>query len=241
MKKPIKRMKDHYIICGCGDIGREVALEFKRSNIKFLIIDLDPEQSELARDESILFVKGSAIDDEVLMEANIEQAKGLISVLPDDESNVFVVLTAHQLNLHLAIISKAVKEQTTQKLLRAGASRVISPYQIAGCRIASIVLRPSVVNFLDVVVEGRGMPMRIEEVKVNTGSPLIDKTIRESGIGQYTGAIVVGISEPSGRTRVNPSAKTSLASIKLNEKDVLVAIGSEDQLKRLKDFVKHGK
>jgi len=240
MKRSIKRMKDHYIICGCGDMGREVALEFKRSKVKFLIIDRDPEQSELARDESIVFVRGDAVDDEILLEANIENAKGLVSVLPDDESNVFVVLTARQLNPTLMIISKAEEERTIKKLHKAGANRVISPYQIAGRRMASIILRPSVVNFLDIVVEGEEMAMRIEEVKVHTGSPLIEKTLRESGIGQHTGAIIVGINGPEGSTRVNPSSTTSLTSVKLHENDRLIAMGSEEQLTRLKEFVRRG-
>jgi voltage-gated potassium channel len=241
MKRSIKRMRDHYIICGCGDMGREVALEFRRSKVKFLIVDLDPEQSELSRDESIVFVKGDAIDDEVLLEANIEHANGLVSALPDDESNLFVVLTARQLNPRLAIISQAEEERTIRKLLKAGANRVISPYQIAGRRMASIIMRPSVVNFLDIVVEGGEMAMRIEEVLVDRGSPLIDKTLRESGVGQHTGAIIVGINGPEGQTRMNPSSTTSLATMKLHENDVLIAMGNEDQIVRLKDFVKKGK
>jgi len=240
MKRSIRRMKDHYIICGCGDMGREVALEFKRSKVKFLIIDKNPEQSELARDESIVFVKGDAVDDEILLEANIEQAKGLVSALPEDESNVFVVLSARQLNPDLTIISKSEEERTIRKLHKAGANRVVSPYQIAGRRMASIILRPSVVNFLDVVVEGEEMAMRIEEVKVDSGSPLIEKTLRESDIGQHTGAIIVGINGPEGHTRVNPSSTASLTAVKLHENDVLIAMGNEGQLTRLKEFVKRG-
>lgn len=238
MKRSVKKLKDHYIICGCGDLGREVALEFKRSRVKYLIIDLDPENSELSRDESILFVKGDAVEDEVLFEANIEQAKGLVSALPDDESNVFVVLTARQINPDLIIVSQAEGERTIRKLLKAGANRVISPYQIAGRRLASIVLRPAIVNFLDVVTEGEGMSMRIEEIKVQHGSPLVNKTLKESGIGQHTGAVIVGVDRKDGITRINPSSTISLSSIKIYEDDILLTLGNEDQLNLLKDFVK---
>jgi voltage-gated potassium channel len=244
MKKNVKKIKDHYIICGFGGTGREVALEFKRSKVKFVVVDIDPESSHLARDESILFIKGDASDDEVLVEANIEQARGLVSVLPDDEANVFVALTARQLNPGLLIVAQASEERTIRKLMKAGANRVISPKQIAGRRLASIVLRPSVVNFLDIVVEGVGgvdIPMRLEEVRIAEGSPLVDKTLRESGVGQSTGALIIGIHGPGGRTRVNPTSTSSIASAKLRENDILIALGSEEQIEKLKSFVMTGR
>jgi voltage-gated potassium channel len=240
MKKNVKKIKDHFIICGFGDTGKEVALEFKHSKMKFVVVDIDPESSRLTRDESILFIKGDASDDEVLMEANIEQAQGLVSVLPDDEANVFVVLTARQLNAGLLIVSQASEERTIQKLMKAGANRVISPKQIAGRRLASIVLRPSVVNFLDVIVGGVGgvdVPMRLEEVRIEEGSPLVGKTLRESGVGQSTGALIVGILGAGGRTRVNPTSTSSIASARLLENDILIALGSEEQIDKLKIFV----
>jgi voltage-gated potassium channel len=244
MMKNIKKMKDHYIICGCGDTGREVALEFKRSNLRFVVVDKEPESSQLARDESILFIKGDAVDDEVLLESNIEYAKGLVSVLPDDEANVFVVLSARQLKPDLMIVTQANEERAIGKLMKAGANRVISPKQIAGHRLASIVIRPTVLNFLDVIVkgvEGVDVPMRLEEVEIRTGSPIIDQTLRESGLGQSTGALIVGIHGPEGHTRVNPTTTTSLASVRLREQDTLIALGSQEQIDKLKDFVKQGK
>jgi voltage-gated potassium channel len=241
MLRRIKRLRDHYIICGGGGIGREVALEFKRSKVRFVVIDRDPQNSELAGDEAILFVKGEAEDDSILMEANIDRAKGLVAALPEDESNVFVVLTARQLNPDLMIVAKAADERTIKKLLKVGANRVISPYQTAGLRMASIILRPSVVSFLDIMVEGGKMTMRIEEVRIEKGSPLIDKNLRETNIGQCTGAIIVGINDPYGRTRVNPSATAMLSTVTLREGDVLIALGSEDQIQSLKSFSKHGR
>jgi voltage-gated potassium channel len=240
MKRSIKRMKDHYIICGCGDVGREVALEFKRSRVRFLVIDREPEKSELARDESILFVKGDAVDDEILLEANIAHARGVVSALPEDESNVFVVLTARQLNPKLTIVSQAEEQRTIRKLLKAGANRVISPSQIAGRRMASFILRPSVVNFLDVMVDSANVAMRVEEVTIETGSPLVNKNLREAGIGRHTGAIILGINGPDGKTKVNPSASTNLSTVPIRENDVLIAMGNEEQIGHLKNFVKHG-
>jgi voltage-gated potassium channel len=241
MKRLIRRIKDHYIICGCGEVGREVALEFKRADVKFVIIDKNPEQSELAKDETILWVEGDAEDDEVLIEASIERAKGLISALPDDDSNLFVVLTARQLNPELVIVSQAEEERTIKKLLKAGATRVMSPNQIAGKRMASMFIRPAVVHFLDVMVNGGDIPMMMEEVEVEKGSALVDKTLRESGIGSNTGAIIVGINAPDGRTRINPSSTASISSVKLREGDVLIALGNDGQLHKLKEFVAKGR
>jgi len=241
MARQIKRLKNHFIICGGGGIGREVALEFMRSHERFVVVDKEPEQSELSGDESVLFVKGVAEDDSVLQEAGIERAKGLIAALPDDESNVFVVLSARQLNPNLNIVAKAAGERTIQKLFKVGANRVISPYQTAGRRMASIMIRPSVLSFLDVIVEGGDMPMRIEEVAVEKGSPLTDKNLRETNIGQHTGAIIVGINGPDGKTRVNPSATAMLSTVTLRQGDVLIALGSDEQIRRLKEFARRGK
>jgi len=222
-------------------VGREAAYEFRRSKKKFVIVDKDPSQSDLSRDESILFLEGDAINDEVLVEAGIEKASGLISALPDDESNVFVVLTARQLNPLLLIVSQAAEERTTRKLIKAGANRVISPKKIAGRRLAALVLRPSLLNFLDVIVEGGELAMRIEEVGLASGSPLIEKSLKETGIGQRTGAIIVGINDPDGRVRINPSTTSTLSSVILGEGDVLIALGNEDQLIRLREFVRKGR
>ena len=215
MRRTIDRLKDHYIICGCGAVGREVALEFKRSGVRFVVVDRNPEQSDLARDESILFVKGDAIDDETLMEACIDRAKGLISALPDDEANVYIVLSARQLKPDIMIVSKAADERSIRKLHKAGANRVISSSQIAGHRMASLILRPTVADFLDIVTGADDIAMRIEEVRLESGSPLIGKTLRDAGIGQHTGAMVVGIHDTEGHTRINPSTTASLSSLTL--------------------------
>ncbi len=241
MLRRIKRLRDHFIICGGGGIGREVALEFQRAKARFVIVDREPESSDLAGDESIPFIRGEAEDESVLQEANIDRAKGLVAALPDDESNVFVVLTARQLNPDLLIVSKAADERTIKKLMKVGANRVISPYQTAGRRMASIFLRPSIVSFLDVMVEGGEIPMRIEEIGIPKGSPLIGKNLRDANIGQSTGAIIVGINAPDGHTRVNPSATAVLSSVILREGDVLIALGSEEQLSRLQAFSRRGR
>jgi voltage-gated potassium channel len=236
MERKISQMRDHYIICGCGVVGKEVALEFQREGVPFLIIERNPEESELARDESIVFLQGDAEDDETLIEAGIERAKGLIAALRQDEINVFVVLAARQLNPNLMIVARAAEERTVGKLERAGANRVISPYQIAGRRMASVVLRPSVVNFLDVAMEQRNMSMRMEEVRITRESARVGKALRDSGLGKQTGAIIIGIHGPDGHTRVDDSETKSLSSVVFQEGDILISMGNEEQIKSLKDF-----
>ncbi len=236
MERKISQMRDHYIICGCGVVGKEVALEFQREGVPFLIIERNPEESELARDDSIVFLQGDAEDDETLIEAGIEHAKGLIAALRQDEINVFVVLAARQLNPNLMIVARAAEERTVGKLERAGANRVISPYQIAGRRIASVVLRPSVVNFLDVAMEQRNMSMRMEEVRITRESAMVGKALRDSGLGKQTGAIIIGIHGPDGRTRIDDSETKSLSSVVFQEGDILISMGNEEQIKSLKDF-----
>jgi voltage-gated potassium channel len=241
MKRTIRHLKNHFIIVGGGDVGREAADAFSRSKKRFVVVDRDPSQSDLTRDESILFLEGDAINDEVLVEAGIERAAGLISALPEDEDNVFVVLTARQLNPQLLIVSQAAEERNTRKLIKAGANRVISPKRIAGQRMAAMVLRPNLMNFLDVIVRGGELDMRIEEVALEDDSPLMGKTLKEAGIGQHTGAIIVGINAQEGRVRINPSTTSTISSVKLGEGDVLIALGNEDQLARLHKFAKKGR
>ncbi len=238
MERTLKRIKNHYIICGCGDIGREVALEFQRVGEKFVVVDKVPESSELGDDTSILFVTGDAVEESVLKEAGIERAKGLIAALPEDTANVFVALTARQMNPDLKIVSNASDELTKRKMLKAGADRVIAPYQIAGRRIASTILRPSVVNFLDVFVDGGDISMRIEEFVIGPSSSLAGKSLQDANIGQNTGVVVLGIMSGDGNARTEASGTFQLSAVRIRAGDVLIAMGSEEQLKSLEEFVK---
>ena len=240
MKRATRKLKDHFIVCGAGSVGKEVVQAFQRARVKYVVIDKDPLASSLSHDESVLYIDGDASDDEILQEAGIEYAAGLVSALPDDESNLFVVFTARQLNPKLNIVATASDERTAKKLTKAGANKVISPIQIAGQRMASVMIRPSVVSFLDVMVRGESIDMRMEQVPLDSESSLIGKTLRESGIGRHTGAIVVGINDAKAGTKVNPTSTTVLSKVNLKENDVLIALGSDEQLKKLKEFVKKG-
>ena len=155
MERAIRRLRDHYIICGGGRFGREVAAEFSRSDAPYVVVDLAPEECELAGFKDAVFVQGDAGNDEALQAARVDSARGLVSALPADDANLFVVLTARQLNPKLTIITQATRPRSIDKLRLAGADRVVSPYRLAGHSMASALLRPAVVNFIDVAQRER--------------------------------------------------------------------------------------
>ncbi len=236
MHRSLQRMKNHYIITGCGDIGREVAIEFRRSRTPYVVVDRDPENSELADLDEIVFVGGDATEESVLTGARIAEARGLIAVLPADADNVFVTLTARQMNPNLSIIAKASDESAAVKLRRAGATRVITPSQIAGRRIAYSILRPSVVSFLDVIVDDSAVSMRMEEFVIPVKSPLVNKTLREADIGQHTGAIVLAITDEGGRMRTD-ATRAVVSTVPVHAGNRIIALGSEEQLHGLEAFI----
>lgn len=235
MESAISKLKDHFIICGSGVVGREVALEFQKAGVPFVVVERNLHASELKGEPDILFVEGDASDDETLRRAGVERAKGLISALREDASNVFVTLTARQFNPRLLIISRASEPGTESKLLRAGANRVVSPYQIGGHRMATVALRPSVVDFLDVVMGHGESSLRVEEVSVNPASSLVGRQVREADIGQKTGAIVLGIQGEAGLCHLSSSGAT-LSTAVIRSGDVLIVLGAETQINRLKEI-----
>lgn len=237
LERAMKRMKNHYIVCGAGDIGREVVHEFRKSRTPHVVVERDPDHSELAAESETVFIVGDASEEQVLEQAMIADARGLIAVLPSDADNVFVTLTARQLNPDLMIVAKATDHQATNKLRRAGATRVITPSQIAGRRIASSVLRPSVVNFLDVIVDDSKMSLRMEEFTITEQSPLADTTLRQANLGQHTGAIVLAITDPAGNTRIDAEQQAMVANTIVHPGDRIIALGSEKQLRLMEDFL----
>jgi len=236
MKRLLSLTKDHYIICGFGDVGKETAGEFQKKKIPFIIVDND--LSDLDRDlhPDFIFINGDATEELVLEEAKIAKAKGLVSCLSTDQQNVYTVLTARQLNGNLRIVAKASGERAVKKLETAGADRVILPKQIAGRRLATVCTHPAIVDFLDVLSSGGDELMRIESVEIQQESSLSGKSLKESNIGQYTGAIIIGILDSRGKTRMNTKAMASLSSITLETGDKLIALGNNEQIDNLKDF-----
>ena len=231
MQKEIDKMKDHYVICGAGATARYVVEEFINTKTPFVLVDTSQENAEKLRDVcEFPFIVGDATQDAVLVKAGIERAKGIVTVLPEDKDNLFVVLTARGLNKSIRIVAKAIEEETKNKLYKVGANSVVSPTAIGGMRIASEMIRPAVVSFLDTMLRDKDMILRVEEAVIGPESSFIDKTIAEVDIGRKTGAIVVAIKDgETGKQKFNPPAST-----RLKADDVLIMIGSIDQVSRLR-------
>ena len=233
MERALRRLRDHFIICGGGRFGREVAAEFARSQASYAVVDLDPDRCELAGTPGLPFVQGDAGDDQALREAGVERARGLVAALPEDDANLYVVLTARQLNPELTIITQAAEQRSIDKLRLAGADQVVSPYLIAGRAMASALLRPSVVNFLDEALYRETTALRIEQLQIPERSLLVGQSVTDAGLGAATGATVVAIHRPDG-TLV--SAAEALTATVRNG-DILVAVGTDQQLLALTDLV----
>ncbi|WP_297214047.1 MULTISPECIES: potassium channel family protein [Thermodesulfovibrio] len=187
----------------------------------------------LPENEEIIYIEGDATHDEVLKAAGIEKAKGLITVLPSDAENLYVVLSARELNKNLFIVARAVDREAEHKLKRAGADRVVSPYFIGGLRIAHTVLRPTVVDFLEFATRAEHVEIQIEEIEISGKSPLVDKTIAQSGLGKDLGIIVIGIKRNDGRMKFNPTSQTII-----KEGDILIVLGQVDNLNKLEKLAK---
>ncbi len=226
LEKRLKSIRDHFIVCGYGRMGRIICHELKAKDVPFVVVEKDPP--ELDADEETVFVFGDATKDEVLRQAGIEKAKGLISVLSTDAQNLYVVLSARELNPSLFIVARAGEEGSGQKLLRAGADRVVSPYHIGGLRIAHTVLKPAVVDFLEFATKSGNLELQMEEVPVEEGAGIAGKTIHEAGVGRELGVIVVAIKRKDGDMKFNPVHNT-----RINAGDTLIAIGEIERLKSL--------
>lgn len=227
MKKKLKNIKDHYIVCGYGRMGHIICKELASNNIPFVVVE--KETIEQDEDDETLIITGDATVDDILLSAGIASAKGLISVLSSDAHNLFVVLSARGLNEKLQIVARAGDEGAEQKLIRAGADRVMSPYHIGGLRMAHTILKPSVVDFIEFATKSGNIEVQMEEVAVAEGSRLAENTIEKAGIGRDLGIIIVAIKK-GGAMKFNPTHKTEIKA-----GDILIALGEVGKLKRLEE------
>lgn len=230
LEKKIKGLKEHYIICGYGRMGKVICRELREKGAKFVVVEKEMSVTDIF-DGDMLFIQGDATRDEVLKETGIEKAKGLISVLSTDAENLYVVLSARVLNPKLNIVARAGEEGSEQKLLRAGADRVVSPYHIGGLRIAHTLIKPAVVDFIEFATKSGNIDLQMEEINVLAGSKVANTTLDECGIGRELGIIIVAIKAPGGDMRFNPNYKTTI-----RPGDILIALGERSRLKLLEDM-----
>jgi voltage-gated potassium channel len=233
LEKEIAKLKGHYIVCGYGRMGRFIARELAGKPVPFVIIERNAESIPEADREKYLFYIGEADKDDTLVDAGIDRAKGLITVVSTDAENLYIVLTARGLNPKLSIVARAGEEGSETKLKRAGANRVISPYLIGAHKIAQAVIRPAVLDFLEFATSSENMDLNMEEVSILPGSLMAGKKIKDSGIRQELDIIIVAIKKATGAMNFNPSPGGVL-----EEGDVLIALGRPDMLRRLEGMAK---
>jgi voltage-gated potassium channel len=229
MEAAISKLSGHYILCGYGRVGQQVAREFALDGVPFVIIEQDPETVAGCVEEGYLVLLGETSDDDVLEEVGIRRAKGLVAAVDSDADNVFVVLSARKLNPKLHIVARASSDESAAKLEIAGADRTLSPYAVGGRRLASLATQPLVVDFLDIVTRGeKGIEFRLEEFRVPEESFIADQTIGDLQIGERTGAMVLATRNQEGRFDTTPSA-----SNRISAGDTLIVLGTREQVTRL--------
>jgi voltage-gated potassium channel len=228
-RRLIETLQDHYIVCGYGRTGRQVSLEFQAEGIPFVIIDSKPEQVEEAKQKGYVVVQGDATLDESLHFAKIKKAVCLVAALPSDAENLYTVLSAKTLNPRIRAIARASTEEAVQKLQRAGADGVVSPYITGGRRLAAAALRPQVMDFVDGILTGRDRAFYMEEFLIDPKTcPVVGQTIREAELRSLSGALVLAIRRADGTLIGGPTADTYLMT-----GDLLICMGTAEQLRIL--------
>ncbi len=210
MKNRIAELRDHIIVCGAGQTGISVVEKFRVARTPFVLIEQDPERCSELDDGETLLISGDATHEEVLEEAGIMHARGLICCLESDVDNVYTVLTARGLNPDLHIVSRAVEKGAAGKLKRAGADKTISPNELGGARMAYMMLRPNVVTFLDTITRFDDEALNLEEVVIEAGSQIGDQLIRDAKLPEKTGLIVIALRKPDGELHFNPGSRERL-------------------------------
>lgn len=229
LEKKIKELDDHYIICGYGRMGKIIARELKNEKVKLIAIE---KTTTIHAKEEAFVITGDATQDDILKEVGIERARGLITVLPSDAENLYVVLSAKGLNPNLFIVARAGEEGSEQKLLRAGADRVISPYHIGGLRIAHTVLKPAVVDFIELATKSGNIDLQLEEIAIPGLSDYSGLSLDQCGFGKELGVIIVAIKKPNGDMKFNPTYLTLI-----EPGDTLIALGEASKLKILEEMI----
>lgn len=226
MQRRLDQLKDHFVVCGYGRIGTQIVIEFEEHKVPYVVVDNGEEALERLHKEDRLHIDGDAASEEVLKLAGIERAKGLISAVDSDERAVYIVLAARALNPELYLIARAGQPEALRRLELAGGTRIrtISPYRMAGHRMAELAVRPALVDVLDTLHHGDS-EIGVEEVMVGPGVPAVGKTLAAAGLFETDNAKVLALRRRGGELHVNPNG-----DLVLEEGDLLVALGSEDQL-----------
>lgn len=226
MLKQIRDLKDHFIVCGAGETASHVVQELLKTGNSFVVIDHDAERLEKIQHlGGFPVVQGEAAEEEILESAGLSRARGLVTALPDDKDNLMVVVTARQMSPTLRIVGRCTDARMADKLIRAGANSAVSPNLIGGMRLASELIRPHVVSFLDLMLKEESKTLRVEEISVGQGSPWAGQTLHETEIHRRFELLALALRKPSGEAKYNPGGDTVLAP-----GDVLIVMGDVSQI-----------
>lgn len=229
MENMINALNDHYIVCGYGRMGRQIALDLTARGEKFVVIESREEMAERLTEARILHVIGDATEDESLIHAGVERAKGLVTVLSTDPGNMMTVLSARELNRKLFIAARVVRPESESKLMRAGADRVINPYQIGGHRMALSLLRPAVHDFLEHIFHfGQDYNVDVGQIRVEPGSRYAEQTVGSCDLRSAYGVNILAVRRPEGDVIITPNPAQELSV-----GDTLIVIGPQDAIIKL--------
>jgi voltage-gated potassium channel len=230
-RRKIERLSDHYVICGYGRVGRRAGTEFRHSGVDFVVLDFSSDAIAYAKEHGDLFHEGSGTEDEDLVAAGLERARGLIASSDSDADNLYITLSARAARPNLLIVARASDEDAAKKLRLAGADRVVQPYSTAGKEMAKLVLRPQVAAFLDIVSTSGGPELRFEEIEVDETCEHAGESIRDLRVRQQTGAMIVALRKRDGTFDTTPTPEA-----RLEVGDVMIAAGTPDELRRLEEL-----
>ena len=228
----LERLQDHYILCGYGRIGSVIAEELYRQKVPFVVIERNPDRVRAVIDRGWTGIEADASHESVLKQAGIDRARGLIAAVGTDAENVYTVLTARVLRADLFIIARVESDDAENKLRRAGADRVISPYQIGAAHMVQTALRPAVVDFVQLATSSGHLELSMEQVKVPAASAIVGKSLVESGIRQKFGVIIVAIKRADAVMEFNPPPEAVIRA-----DDELVVLGGADSVKALEEMI----
>jgi voltage-gated potassium channel len=232
LDQKINRLKNHYIVCGYGRIGRVICRHLRRKPLDVVAIDKSPDLIPVMDEDGVLYVVGDAAEEASLIKAGIKRAKGLIAALATDTDNVFLVLTARQLAPELTIIARASQEAVKHKLQAAGADSVESPYEMGAVSMSHHIIRPTVTNFLDLAFAYQRKDIQMEEIPVSELSQLVNVQLKDSGIRQNYNLIIIAIKKPDGNMLFNPSFEAAIMP-----NDTVIAVGELENLQKLEKIL----
>lgn len=227
--KELQDLTGHYIICGYGRVGKQIATECQARGTSVVVIEKDHDVAEAAMNDGFITVRGDAAEEVMLRQAGLERAAGLVTGLSSDADNLFVTMTARMIRPDVFIVGRCNSDETESKLYRAGADRAISPHNVGGRRMAALLLKPLICDFLDVVTHGELVELTLEDIAVEPGAAVVGRAIRDVLVDNLKGIGILGLKRPKRDFVINPRGDTVI-----DAGDILIVSGAPDQVQDLK-------